>query len=97
VSSFHSTLNVLKGLLYYESVTGGTDAFRTARREGEEYLLRRNLKSDCPLGSRLRLWVSRFAYPFRWFYGVLNTAEYFREASLLDGRPPEPRGWPRIE
>ena len=39
VSSFHSTLNALKGLLYYESVTGGTDEIRAAWRGGEEYLL----------------------------------------------------------
>jgi hypothetical protein len=27
----------------------------------------------------------------RWRYSVLNAAEYFREASLLDGTPPDPR------
>lgn len=35
--------------------------------------------------------MARFAYPFRWFYDVLNAAEYFREASLHDGTPPDPR------
>jgi len=37
-SSFHSTLNVLKGLLYYEVETGGTDALREARDGGHEKL-----------------------------------------------------------
>jgi hypothetical protein len=35
--------------------------------------------------------VDRFIYPCRWLYSVLNAAEYFREASLLDERPPDPR------
>ncbi len=38
-SSFHSTLNSLKGLLAYDAATGGTAATREARRAGEEYLL----------------------------------------------------------
>jgi hypothetical protein len=36
-------------------------------------------------------WVDQFAYPFRWSYNVLNAAEYFRLASLLDGVRPDPR------
>ena len=91
VSSFHSTLNALKGLLFYESVTGGTDAIRAARHSGEEYLLRRNLYKRLSTGEPVGPWVSRFAYPFRWFYSVLNAAEYFREASLLDDQPPDRR------
>jgi hypothetical protein len=31
-------------------------------------------------------WATRFAYPFRWAYSVLNAAEYFREAALLEHR-----------
>ena len=38
-SSFHSTLNSLKGLLAYDAVTGGTDETCAARRSGQEYLL----------------------------------------------------------
>lgn len=41
-SSFHSTLNSLKGLLAYKEATGGTEESRAARREGEEYLLKRD-------------------------------------------------------
>jgi len=97
VSSFHSTLNALKGLLCYESVTGGTDAVRAARRGGEEYLLRRNLYQRLSSGKPVGPWVSRFAYPFRWFYSVLNAADYFRAASLLDDRSPDPRMAEAIE
>jgi hypothetical protein len=97
VSSFHSTLSVLKGLLCYESVTGGTDAIRAARRGGEEYLLQRHLYQRLSSGEPVAYWVSRFAYPFRWFYSVLNTAEYFRETSLFEDRPPDPRMAEAIE
>lgn len=50
-SSFHSTLNALKGLLYYENATGGSDALREARRAGEEYLLERRLLHARSTGS----------------------------------------------
>ena len=39
----------------------------------------------------------RFAYPFRWFYSVLNAADYFRAASIFDGVPPDPRMADAIE
>jgi hypothetical protein len=84
-SSFHSTLNSLKGLLAYDAATGGTDATRAARRAGEEYLLQRGLFRRLSTGEPVAPWVNRFAYPFRWFYNVLNAAEYFRQVSLLDG------------
>ncbi len=91
VSSFQSTLNVLKGLLFYESAIGGDSAVRAARRGGEEYLLQRHLYKRRSTGEPVAPWVSRFVYPFRGFYSVLNAADYFREASLLDGGPPDPR------
>ncbi|MFB4268491.1 squalene cyclase [Nonomuraea sp. GTA35] len=90
-SSFHSTLNSLKGLLAYDVATGGTEATRAARRGGEEYLLRRGLFRRLSTGEPVAPWVDRFAYPFRWFYSVLNAADYFRRAALFDGVPPDPR------
>jgi hypothetical protein len=97
VSSFHSTLNSLKGLLYYESVTGGNDELRAARRAGEEYLLSRHLYRRLSTGEPVAPWVTRFVYPFRWAYSVLNAADYFRAASLLDNRPPDLRMAEAIE
>ena len=96
-SSFHSTLNALRGLLAHEAATGGTDATRAARRAGEAYLLERGLMRRLSTGELVAPWVTRFAYPFRWFYNVLNAADYFRAASLLDGRPPDPRMADAIE
>ena len=90
-SSFHSTLNSLKGLLYYESVTGGSDGLRAARRAGEEYLLQRRLLHTLSTGELVGPWVTWFAYPFRWLYSALNAAEYFRAAALHDDTVPDPR------
>jgi len=90
-SSFHSTLNSLKGLLYYEAVTGGSGALREARRAGEEYLLERRLLRRLSTGEVVASWATRFGYPFRWFYSVLNAADYFRAAALHDGIGPDPR------
>ncbi len=99
-SSFHSTLNSIKGLLAHEAAMGGTDAThatRAARHAGEEYLLERGLMRRLSTGEVVAPWVTRFAYPCRWFYSVLNAADHFRAASLLDGTPPDPRMADAIE
>lgn len=90
-SSFHSTLNVLKGLLYYEIITGGSDALRAARRRGEEYLLERRLLYTRSSGELVGPWVTTFTYPFRWTYSALKAADYFRGAALHDGVDCDPR------
>ncbi|MBE7702129.1 squalene cyclase [Oerskovia sp. Sa1BUA8] len=96
-SSFHSTLNTLKGLLAHEAATGGTDAARDARRSGKEYLLRRGLFRRESTGEPVAHWVGYFTYPYRAYYSVLNAATYLREASLSDGTPPDPRAADAIE
>ncbi|WP_233574168.1 squalene cyclase [Amycolatopsis panacis] len=96
-SSFHSTINSLKGLLAYHQATGGTEATRAAQRTGEEYLLERKLLHRLSTGERVGEWVNHFGYPFRWLYSALNAASYFREASLLDGTAPDPRMAEAIE
>lgn len=59
---------------------------------GRRGLVRR-LSTGVPVGP----WVDRFGYPFRWLYSVLNAAEYFRQAALFDGAPPDPRMADAIE
>ncbi|WP_235717592.1 squalene cyclase [Mycolicibacterium goodii] len=90
-SSFHSTLNSLKGLLAYDAATGGTDETHAARRSAQEYLLQRGLFRRLSTGEPVAPWVNQFAYPFRWTYNVLNAADYFRQAALVDQTPPDPR------
>jgi hypothetical protein len=96
-SSFHSTLNSLKGLLAYEAATGGTDATRAARRAGEEYLLQRGLFRRLSTGEPVAPWAEQFVYPPRWKYSVLNAADYFRQAALVDGARPDARMAEAIE
>jgi hypothetical protein len=90
-SSFHSTLNSLKGLLAYDTATGGTDATKRARHRGQEYLLQRGLFRRLSTGAPVGDWVNRFVYPVRWAYSVLNAADYFRMASAIDAATPDPR------
>jgi hypothetical protein len=96
-SSFHSTLNALRGLLAYQVASGGTAETRAARRAGEEYLLTRDLFRRLSTGEPVAPWAIRFAYPFRWSYDVLNAADYFRRAALLDGTKPDARMTEAIE
>ena len=96
-SSFHSTLNSLRGLLYHEAATGGTEATREARRRGEEYLLDRGLYRRKSTGETVAPWALKLCYPFRWFYSVLNAADYFRESSLLTASAPDRRMADAIE
>ncbi|GAA4725976.1 hypothetical protein GCM10023216_15510 [Isoptericola chiayiensis] len=91
VSSFVSTLNVLKGLLAHEQLVGGDARVRAARRTGEEYLLERRLTRRLSTGEQLAPWVHRFEYPFRGHYSVLNAADYFRRAARHDGVAPDER------
>lgn len=90
-SSFHSTLNTLKGLLAYEELTGGSDELRAARHAGEEYLLERRLLYRASTGELVGPWATQFAYPFRWLYSALRAADHARSSALHDGTAPDPR------
>jgi hypothetical protein len=85
-SSFHSTLNALKGLLCYERAAGRGCGLREA---GEEYLLARRLCRRLSTGEPVGEWVAQFRSPFRWGYSVLNAADYFRDAGRRDPRMAE--------
>jgi hypothetical protein len=90
-SSVSSTLNSLFGLLELEEAGGGTEASRSARHDGEEYLLRRGLFRRLTTGEPITEGIDVYAYPFRWHYSVLRAADYFRRADALDGRGRDPR------
>lgn len=89
-SSFHSTLNALRGQLVYERLTGDT-AVRAARYGGEEYLLERHLMNRATTGELVGDFVTHFVYPNRYRYSALAALDHFREAALFDGTPPDPR------
>jgi hypothetical protein len=77
-SSFHTTINVLEGLLAYERATGGSAVCAAARRRGEEYLLERKLMRRRSTGKIVNPAWLQFSFPVRWHYDVLRALEYFR-------------------
>ena len=92
-SSFHTTINVLEGLLEHERATGGSTQSIASRRRGEEYLLERKLFRRKSTGEVVDPSWLQFSFPMRWFYDVLRALEYFRSA----GDPPDPRSSEAIE
>lgn len=92
-SSFASTINVLEGLLAYESATGGFAESVAARRRGDEYLLERKLMRRKSTGEIVDPAWLQFSFPIRWHYDVLRALEYFRSV----GGAPDPRMGEAIE
>ena len=89
-SSFHSTLNAVRGMLAYERITGDT-SLRAARHGGEEYLLERRLMYRASTGEPVGDFVTRFVYPNRHRYSALAALDHFRDVAMLEGTPPDPR------
>jgi hypothetical protein len=84
-SSFHTTLNVLEGLLQFETATGGSPDVREARRGGEEYLLRRGLFRRRATGEVADAAFLSLHNPNRWRHNILRALDYFRSASMIGG------------
>jgi hypothetical protein len=89
-SSFHSTLNAVRGMLAYERITGDA-TLREARHGGEEYLLERRLLYRLTTGEPVGEFVRRFVYPNRHRYSALAALDHFRDAAMLEGTSPDPR------
>jgi hypothetical protein len=86
-SSFHTTINVLEGLLAYERAHGEPADVVAARRRGEAYLLERSLFRRKSTGEPVDPAWLEFSFPTRWHYDVLRGLDHFRAA----GDPPDPR------
>ena len=89
-SSFHSTLNAVRGMLAWERITGDA-ALRKARHHGEEYLLSRRLLYRASTGEPVGDFIGELVYPNRWRYSALVALDHFRDVALLEGTAPEPR------
>jgi hypothetical protein len=79
-SSFATTINVLEGLLAYQTATSGSEKLTTARRRAEEYLLERSLFRRKSTGEIIKSSWLQFSFPARWHYDVLRGLDYFRSA-----------------
>jgi hypothetical protein len=86
-SAFASTMCVLDGLLAIERAGLASDAVRTARRSGEEYLLERGLFRRKSTGEVIHADYADAAFPYYWHYDVLRALDHFRAA----GADPDPR------
>ncbi len=78
VSSFHSTICALEGLLEWERAGGSSDAARAARQRGEAYLLERGLFRRRSTGRVADPRFTMFSFPTRWYYDVLRGLDYFQ-------------------
>lgn len=87
VSSFHTTICVLEGLMAWEQASVFSEAVTTARARGEEYLLERALFRRRSDGQMIDPRFTMFSFPTRWYYDVLRGLEYFR----IKGDQPDQR------
>ena len=78
---------MIDALLSWERHTGGSEEVRRARRNGEEYLLRRNLFRSLRTGEEVNPEWALFSHPPRWHYDLLKATEYFARR----GGTPDPR------
>lgn len=86
-TSIDTTINVLDGLLEYETATGGNGDVRTARRTAEEYLLERRLFRRLSTGEVVHPDFLEYGFPYYWRYDILRALDYFRRT----GDNPDPR------
>lgn len=80
VSSFHSTICALEGLLAWEQAGGSSEAVTAARHRGEEYLLARRLYRRRSTGEVADPRFTLFSFPAYWYHDVLRGLDYFRRA-----------------
>ena len=87
VSSFHTTICVLEGLLEWEQKAGFSEKVAAARRRGDEYLLERDLFRRRSTGQVIDPRFTMFSFPTRWYYDLLRALDYFRSTgAALDDR-----------
>lgn len=91
--SFHTTINVLEGLLEFERASPGSSAVKLARERGQEYLLSRHLFKRLSTGEPIEhdrrggpVWT-QFSYPAGWRYDILRGLDFLRNAGVA----PDPR------
>ncbi len=90
VSSFHTTICVLEGLLEWEHAGGSSEVVAAARSKGEEYLLERGLFRARSTGQIIDPRFTMFSFPTRWYYDVLRGLDYLRlTGAALDDRSVE--------
>ena len=85
--SFHTTINVLEGLLEHERATGGSAEVTAALERGQEYLLERRMLRRLSSGELIDTAFTLFSFPTGYHYDALRGLEYLRAAGVT----PDPR------
>ena len=80
--SFHSTINVLEGLLEHERASGGSAEAMAARARGHEYLLERRMFRRLSTGEVGDPDWTHFSYPTDYYYDILRGLDYLRAAEV---------------
>jgi hypothetical protein len=80
--SFHSTINVLEGLLEHERAFGAHAEITAARDRGHEYLMNRRMLRRQSTGEIIDQDFARLAYPTGYHYDVLRGLDYLRSAGV---------------
>ncbi|MET0800369.1 MAG: hypothetical protein ABWZ53_04280 [Actinomycetota bacterium] len=80
--SFHSTIDVLEGLMEHERASGGSDELRAARQRGEEYLLGRRMLRRLSTGEIVDPTFTQLSFPNSFHYDVLRGLDYLRAAGV---------------
>jgi hypothetical protein len=80
--SFHTTIDVLDGLLEYERAVSATPQVSAARLRGQEYLLERRMLRRLSTGEVIDPDWTHFSFPTYWHYDVLRGLDYLRAAGV---------------
>jgi hypothetical protein len=85
--SFHTTINVLEGLLAHARTTGGSADVTAALARGHEYLLERRLLRRLSTGAPIHPAFAQFSFPTGYHYDALRALDHLRDADI----PPDAR------
>jgi hypothetical protein len=80
--SFHTTINVLEGLLEHARATGGSAEVTAALARGQDYLLERRMLRRLSTGELIDPAFTQFSFPTGWHYDALRGLDYLREAAV---------------
>ncbi len=80
--SFHTTINVLEGLLEHARAARGSAEATAALERGHEYLLERRMLRRLSSGELIDPAFTLFSFPTGWHYDALRGLEHLRAAGL---------------
>src|SRR5207237_697610 len=80
--SFHTTIDVLEGLLEHERANGGSAEVTRALERGQRYLLERRMLRRLSSGELIDPAFTLFSFPTGWHYDALRGLDYLRAAGV---------------